>query len=382
MFKPTLLLLAGLLTSVSIQASQFMDRVETLIEEKNLPGMVVYVKHRGETLVHDSAGYKNVESQIPMTTDTVFKWYSMSKPVTAAAVLRAAQMQEIDLSESALQDYFPAFERHPNIPIHNLMTHTAGFDYGGSFGTWAGFKYWLLDPLEKSDSLDEMMNSLSRIGLIYEPGTQWKYSMSSDVQGALIESIAGMPYEEFMAREFFQPLGMHSAGFILKGDGQEANMAPIHFYTDKKTSELFASPDKMDKPLPSGGSGMYGTAADFMRFLELLQGEHSKAGFLNREALALLTTNQLPAKIDGIPAGIYPDSGYSYGSGVQIGTEHPHLSQGSYYWAGLAGSIYFVDPEQDITAVVMTAFWGQRRSVEKYLIPMIYEYIQEQNTAS
>ncbi|MDF2178393.1 serine hydrolase [Aliiglaciecola sp. CAU 1673] len=372
-----LLSFAALLFPVLASAgdpARLQTQLSSFVTDKNLPGMVVMIDQGQQTLFHAAIGHADREKQIPMTPEQRFRWFSMSKPVTALAMLKSLRDNGKAL-QSTVQDLYPSFDLDTAIPVHNLLTHTAGLGYGGEWSSVSGWLYALLGPLERAGSLNEMMSKLDGIPLHDSPGTTWRYSMSSDVQGALIEQISGQRFERYMQERIFAPLEMNTTGFIYKGKA-DTSLAPIYRYDpDKKQSVVIGDPSEWDKSVAAGGSGMAGSAQDFMRFLRVLRFPEQYPQF-PQEWVQAMTHNQLPESIGAIPEAIYPNSGYGFGLGIKLQDEQ-YLSQGSYYWAGLAGSFFFVDPEKELAVVVMIQELGARKAMEKHLIPMIYQWLQE-----
>lgn len=360
----------------SANQAKLAQQIQTLINEKALPGMVVQVK-RGKNLVFNQAiGYADIENQTPMSLQQPFRWFSMSKPVTALALLKTIQDNGFAL-DATIQDMYPNFDVDTAVPITSLLTHTSGFGYGGAWDSFSGWLYWLLGPLERADSLPELMSKLDGIPLLSEPGSEFRYSMSSDVQGAIIQRVNQQNLARYLDEKLFHPLNMRNTAFVTKNQ-HNSNLATFYRYDgEAKHSVLVNDPTEWDKQVLSGGGGLYGTADDYMKFLDVLRYPQEYDDIVPVQLVERMKQNQLPAHIGAIPAQIYPDTGYGFGLGVKLNDEE-YLSQGSYYWAGLAGTIFVVDPQQDLAIVVMTQLLGGRRLMEREMIPMIYQWLREQ----
>ena len=275
---------------------------------------------------------------------------------------------------SDIKTLYPNFDKSTEIAFHHLMTHTAGFGYGGEWGSLAGWMHWLLDPLDTSDSLSEMMSKLDGIPLHNEPGTAFKYGISSDVQGAVIAKANGKRPDAYMQESIFTPLGMGSVVFVRKGQ-EMVDLVPFYrFDKETKTSVLVEDATKWDRPVLAGGSGLTGTAEDFMKFLRVLREPQRYADILPPAMVKTMMQNQLSADVQHIPEFIYPNSGFGYGMAVSL-KDGEYLPKGSVYWAGMGGTVFWHDPVNDVSVVVMIQQLGGRKLIEKYLVPMIYEWL-------
>ncbi len=369
--------LASILLSVQLAwngafAADLKQELEAFVTEKNLPGMVVLVEHQNQTVFHEAIGYSDIENQVAMDKQQQFRWFSMSKPVTSLAMVRTLSENGHNL-ETPLKTLYPNFDRDDHIPLNTVMNHTAGFGYGGEWDSFTGWLYWMFGPLERAHSLPELMSKLDGIPLLSEPGAEFRYSMSSDVLGAVVQRVNGHRFERYMQEKIFAPLNMQNAGFITKGQAQ-GHLAPFYRYDrENKQSVLVDDPYEWDKYVYSGGGGMTGTAADYNQFLRVLRNPGEYGEIADPIMIRAIVSNQLPEHIQAIPERLYPDTGFGFGLGVKL-KDSEYLSQGSYYWAGLAGTIFWVDPEKDLSVVVMTQLLGARKPMEKSMIPMITEW--------
>lgn len=358
-----------------VKANSLHQELAEFVETRSTPGMVVAVNHKGKEVFHQAIGYADFEKKEPITTEHRFKWYSMSKPITSIVFLKALEDNGLKVDTASLQDIYPAFNEHQRIPLKNVATHTAGFLYGGDWKSITGWRYWWHDPLEESETLTEMMSTLARIPLASEPGKEWQYSMSQDIQGAIIEELSEISLDSYMQKHVFDPLSMANTGFVQKGQ-VISKLAPMHNYDrDDKVSFVSKEQGDEDKQVLAGGSGLYGTAKDYMNFLEMLRSPDKYSSVLDPMLIAQAVKNQLPENISSIPESIYPNSGYGYGLGVKLENEE-YLSAGSFYWAGKGGTLFWVDPSKELSVVVMIQLESARASLEKYLIPMIYKWIE------
>lgn len=367
----SIVLLAG---KANAQANELKLQLENLVAQKNIPGMVVIIEQEGQIIFDQAIGYSNIEQKTPMSKDQRFRWFSMSKPVTAVAMLKTLHDQGLDV-DVPLKTLYPNFDRDEKIPVSTIMNHTAGFGYGGEWNSFTGWLYWMFGPLERANSLPELMSKLDGIPLMSDPGEEFRYSMSSDVLGAIIQKVNGQRFDKYMHEKIFTPLKMTSTGFITKGM-TDKTLAPFYRYDrESKSSIRVEDPTEWDKHVFSGGGGMTGTASDYMHFLRVLTNPAAYESFVAEDKLKQVVVNQLPANQPAIPETIYPKTGYGYGVGVKLEDEK-YLNKNSYYWAGLAGTIFWVDPEKKLTVVAMTQLLGGRKAMEKSLVPMVYDWLE------
>ncbi|MEQ8924852.1 MAG: serine hydrolase domain-containing protein [Fulvivirga sp.] len=363
-----LLLFSG--PALVAQNAQLESKIRKWVQEKKLHGVSVMIKQHDSVIFEQQFGQADIEQHKSLTADSRFRIFSMTKPVISLATLKCLHDNKLSLN-TRLDQIFTDFESDEPITIRQILTHTAGFSYGGEF-SWQGFQYWLYDPLEKSEDLNEFMERLSGLSLGFDPGTAWEYSISHDVLGAVIEKVSGLRLEDYMRREIFNPLGMMNTGFIHKGESIN-NLVKFYRY-DKEADKAALLEDQYayDKVITSGGGGLYSTANDYMKFLDVLLFPERYADLLPEEVIRQLSKNQLAASIGSIPESIYPDSGFGFGVGVQL-TAGEYLPKDSFYWAGMGGTMFWVDPKNELQVVAMTQSLGHRRFMESYFIPLVYE---------
>ncbi|MFT5297762.1 MAG: CubicO group peptidase (beta-lactamase class C family), partial [Colwellia sp.] len=324
-------------------SSTLAANINKLLSSENLPGLVIQVRKNNKIIHHQAYGYADLEAQTPMTKDNLFRLNSMTKPVTALITLQVLAEKDITL-DSPLQTVFPQFEQQSDIPLSSVMTHTSGFSYGFHPKYWAGWQY-LFSGIGGSQSLTEFVNILADIPLLTEPGEKFLYSFSSDVQGAVVEKLTGKKLSDNMNTRLFSKLGMTDTSFYVEPE-RVNRLAPMYgdsWFGDTPTKKEDDSVTQA-QGAESGGSGLVSTAADYSNFVQLLMTPESYPDIVHAEHVALMTTNQLPKDIPTIPDRMYTNSGYSYGMGVKLKDEQ-YLSEGSFYWAGNGGTIFWADPK-------------------------------------
>jgi CubicO group peptidase (beta-lactamase class C family) len=379
----TLLMVSSLFVISCTSQSKSSDKITTpdlasninqMLLTKNLPGMVILVRKDNEIIHHKAYGYANIEAQELMTKDKLFRLYSMTKPITALTTLQVLEEKNIALNEP-LQSIFPEFEQQTQIPLSTLMTHTAGFSYGFHPKYWAGWQY-LFSDIGDSQTLAEFIDHLADLPLFSEPGERWRYSFASDVQGAVVEELTKRKLSENMHSKLFSKLGMDDTSFYVEPD-RVNRLAPMYgkgWFSDspnKKADESVTEAQGAE----SGGSGLVSTAEDYSKFVQLLLTPESYPDIVSSEHIALMTTSQLPTDIPTIPERLYSNSGYSYGLGVKLKDEQ-YLSEGSFYWAGKGGTIFWADPKKELSVVVMMQYEGGNKILEKELIPIVYNWLE------
>ncbi len=354
------------------------------VDEKSLAGVVTLLMRHGKLVEEKSYGVKDLASGAPMTNDTIFRIYSMTKPVTGVAMMMLYEEGKWQPSDP-ISKYIPEFAglkvfkgvnadgvMTTEPPVHpptmaELMTHTAGFTYG-LFGSTPIDKLYMTKVWSGNANLHEMMERLAGIPLLYQPGSKWVYSVSMDIQGYIIEKISGRPLPEFMEERIFRPLRMTDTGFFVPKE-KRSRFATVYSGTpDGKlvvTGE--ASGPRADyvsmPPAPSGGGGLVSTARDYARFAQMLlnHGELDGARILSPATVNLMTSNHLSPKLMTGEFSIgnavmRPGHGWGYDLAVLTdpATADEVVGKGTFYWEGAAATWFWADPANDLIFVGMT----------------------------
>jgi len=364
-------------------SSERLNRLHALmqkfVDERQIPGIVTMLARHGKVIDYRAYGVRDMASGAPMTKDAIFRDFSMTKPVTGVAMMILWEQGKW-LPRDPIAKYIPEFA-HLKVfkgvdadgkmivedPIHpptmqELMTHTAGFTYG-IFGNTPVDKIYQSANLLRSASLKEFIDKLSKIPLLYQPGTQWVYSVSSDVQGYIVEKLSGQSLPDYVQQNIFKPLGMKDAGFFVPADQRHrfATLYDVNSKGELVTSGFagaFAAPPRM----PSGGGGMVSTAEDYLRLAQMLDnaGQLNGVRILSPAAVRLMSSNHLAANLLTGKFGtgslvMRPGLGWGYDCAVEF--DPPELDlpdgQGTFFWGGLAGTWFWVDPANDIVFVGM-----------------------------
>ncbi len=364
-------------------SSERLSRIDKFMQEqidnKKTGGIIVLVARKGKVVHHKAFGYADAESGKKMTTDNLFRLYSMTKPVTSVALLTLYEQGKFQLSDP-LEQYIPAFKdvmvfagvddngkmilEKPKrkITMHDVFRHTAGFSYG--FGPDLVSKSYQEAGMDfqKMDSLKEFIEKLAKQPLLYQPGEKWVYSVAHDVQAYLVEYFSGMPFDKYCIENIFKPLGMKDAVFGIPkeyvsryttnyGPAKDGNgITPI----DKPEESSYARFTEH----PFGGLSLSSTTMDYLKFSQMLLngGELNGVRILGKKTVELMRANHLPESIPSISIG----SGVGYGLGVSSLLNPAAAgnlgSIGNFGWGGAAATQVIIDPVEDMILLFFTQF--------------------------
>ena len=349
------------------------------INDGMLPGTITLVARRGKIVHLSCQGKMDIEADKSMEDDTLFRIYSMSKPVTTTALMMLYEDGRFQLDDPVSR-FIPAFRelqvysadgRHtaPARPmtIRDLLTHTSGLTYGFMNSTPVDAMY-RQQGVEQSANLAEMVSKLAGIPLLFSPGSRWSYSVATDVCGHLVELIADTPFDEFLEEQIFAPLGMTDTGFVVPED-KVHRFAANYDRTSDNGMRMIDSPESspylQDRGLHSGGGGLVSTIHDYYKFASMLlnQGDHAGTRILGRKTVELMTSNHLPNNGDLTSMGQavfsetpYDGIGFGLGFSVMLDPATAQIlgSPGEFAWGGAASTYFFVDPKEDMLVIFMT----------------------------
>ena len=364
-----------------------LDRLAELArgytESGKLAGVLTMVARDGQVVHVSAVGQRGVEDDRPLPEDALFRIFSMTKPITAVAAMILYEEGKFQLGdpvskflpELAELDVLVDGERVPAenvMTMQQLLTHTAGFSYGFNPEDPVDKLYNESDALRAKD-LDEFIERLAALPLKYEPGTQWHYSVAVDVTGAVIERISGQPFGEFLQERLFDPLDMHDTFFRVPPDKMD-RFLPNHGW-DAENGKLVAFDDSEfmnytdGTMMQSGGGGLVSTARDYLRFAEMMRagGELHGVRILSPKTVEFMATDHLPASINAGGEGERPavnllNRGGGFGLGFGV-IRDPAMtgvigSPGEYSWGGAAGTIFWIDPVEEMVVVSMIQLMG------------------------
>jgi CubicO group peptidase (beta-lactamase class C family) len=372
------------------------------IEPKKIVGSLTLVARKGEVAYLSALGQMDIERNKPMTEDTIFRIYSMSKPITSVALMMLYEHGHFQLDDPVYK-YIPEWRNlrvyqlgnHPRwvttpcerpMTIRDLFCHMSGLTYGFMERTNIDRAYRRLGVgREDSKDLRAMIETLAGLPLEFSPGTRWNYSVSTDVLGYLIELISGIPLDEYFRTQIFEPLGMVDTGFTVPADQVDRFAANYTRGRDKQPRlEDAPATSLYTKPATffSGGGGLVSTAADYLRFCRMLlnQGELDGQRILGRKTLELMTSNHLPEGRDltEVATGAFSETtyegvGFGLGFSVQLDCAKSQIvgSPGEFAWGGAASTAFWVDPREELITIFMTQlmpsgtfnFRGQLKSI-------------------
>ncbi len=356
------------------------------IDEKQLAGAITILARHGKIVDYRTYGVKDMATSAPMTKDTIFRDYSMTKPVTGVAMMILYEQGKW-LPWDPIATYIPEFANLKVFdgfspdgkmvladPMHaptmaELMSHSAGFSYGNGHGPVDAL-YAEAKPMQ-APNLQEFVNRMAKLPLNYQPGKAWMYSASMDVEGYIVEKLSGQTLPDFMRTHIFEPLGMKDAGFYVPGD-KRARFATNYRADDKETLTVTqaGSPPTdytVEPGMPSGGGGLVSTPEDYYRFAQMLAngGELDGQRVLSPETVKLMTSNHLPVDLLtghwGIGQHIMrPGFGYGFNCAVVFDPPAAGLpdGKGTFFWDGAAGTWFWVDPTNDVVFVGMIQRMG------------------------
>ncbi len=393
------------------------DRVEAHLKHRYIdagrfPGAQMLVYRRGKVVHSAVQGFADVERKSPMKDDTIFRIYSMTKPITSVAFMMLFEEGRVALDEP-VQKYIPEWNnlgvfqagtlpafltKPPSRPmlIVDLLRHTSGLTYGFQqrSNVDAAYRERRIEEIERPRTLQLMIDDLSRLPLEFSPGEAWNYSVSTDVIGYLIGKISGTPFDQFLRERIFNPLGMNDTDFFVPPD--KAHRLAACYSSDGKggmklqddpTTSSFLSPPSFI----SGGGGLCSTAADYLTFCRALLsgGELDGVRLIGPKTLALMTSNHLPGGSDlyTMSRSLFSEAAYNgigFGLGLAV-TMNPAQtllpgSAGEYFWGGLASTAFWIDPAEELIAVFMTQLMpSSSYPIRRELRTMVYAAITDSN---
>lgn len=400
---------------LSAQRLERIDRhIQGYIDRKEAAGAVGLIARQGKVAWVKTWGHQDREAGVPMAEDTIFRIYSMSKPITTVAVMMLHEEGHFFLDDP-LSRFLPEFAdmqvqtetEDPEtgqitiatrpagrpVTIRDLLRHTAGFTYGVFGRTQVDQAYRDAGVLVEDRDLEEMCGKLAKIPLRFEPGTRWHYSVSVDVAGRLVEVVSGMRFDKFLKERIFLPLQMNDTGFHVPEDrmarfavlykplgqptGRDAFLQPppkTRLIEPLRHSELASFGE--DTTFFSGGGGLVSTAQDYLHFCQMLLNGGHLAGrrILSRKSVELMTADHLHG-IDGF------EKGRTFGLGFAIlqdlGQSDRLGSEGTFDWGGAAGTKFWIDPREQLIGIFMVQILPHRTRMGDEFRQLTYQAIAD-----
>jgi len=380
------------------------ERVKALVAVLNrevdsgrLPGAVVMLGRHGQMGLFEAVGQQDPALGVPMAKDALFRVYSMTKPVVSVAVMMLVEQGRVLLSDP-IAKHLPEFSgqtvaaagqhegstvlKPPVNPatVQDLLRHTAGLTYEFLGTSVVQRQYAQANISSRQRTNAAFTQALARIPLMFEPGSVWEYSRATDVLGRLVEVLSGEPLGVFLDRHIFQPLGMGDTGFHVPPEKHHRIAEPFAHDPDGGVPMKVFDPREA-VPMESGGGGLMSTAHDYARFLQCLINGGCLDGvrLLGPRTVAYMTSDHLGDIPVNAPAGsgsalLPPGHGFGLGFAVrkETGIANVPGSAGLYYWGGIAGTTFFVDPKEDLFAMLMIQAPNQRDYYRPLFRSLVY----------
>ncbi len=389
------------------------------VESGLLPGILTLVHRKGETIYTGLSGQMDIERAKPMREDAIFRIYSMTKPITAVALMMLVEEGKLSLDDD-VQTHIPSWKnlrvyasgvpslventagqfittapkRH--MKVVDLVTHTSGLTYGFMMRTSVDAEYrrQKVGDFQTPGGLDAFIAQLAEIPLDFSPGDHWNYSVAIDVMGYLVQKLSGQTFGEFLRTRIFEPLGMKDTGFSVPADKIE-RFASCYIpksggglkLQDDAGKSTYAEPPKLE----SGGGGLVSTAHDYLRFCRMMLGGGALGDvqILSPKTVAMFSMNLLPAGkllsdmsvAPGFSETGYNGVGFSIGCGVTLDPAKTLVpgTPGEFFWGGAASTAFWIDPKEDLAVVFMTQVIGEnvRLSTRRDLRTLVYSAMTE-----
>ena len=393
-----------------IRLSRIHDLMQTEVTENRVPGAVVLVARKGKIVYADAVGFQDKPSAKPMTRDAIFRAYSMTKPMVSVLTMMLVEEGRLQLNDP-VSKFFPSMAKmsvlsNPAdgnservsaarpITIHDLLRHTSGITYAeftrftaikgpyqeaGLFSSEVQGKWITLTPQQQIDAL-------SKAPLLWQPGSTWEYSLSTDLLGRVLESITNQTLGALLEERLFKPLGMKDTSFLVPA--VKASRLAEPFRIDPLTGQPYYLVLDVTKPMgnDSGGAGISTTADDYLRFCQMMLNGGSFDGkrYLSRTTIALMTSDHLGPKVaTPVQPGelLMGVQGYTFGLGFMVrqgpGMASVPGSEGDYAWGGYGGTFFWIDPKEQVIGLLMAQTPGASRQYYRRMIKtLVYQAIE------
>ena len=398
-------------------SSERLARIKPLlqryVDEGKVAGIQTLIARKGKIVHFEQVGKLDLDTHSALREDSLFRIYSMTKPITTTAAMILYEEGKLQLDDP-VEKYLPAFKNKKvlvdgelidathAITIRELMSHTAGLTYGifgnsvidqkyrvAMFGEGHQFSFnntTINADASKIKTLDDLVSAIGPIPLQYQPGTQWVYSLSVDILGAVVEKVSGQSLDVFMLERLFKPLKMNDTFFEVPkeklqrfGTLQAKDAGGKLMVIDRPKTSDFAN----NVTFFSGGGGLVSSAMDYLRYSQMMLngGELDGIRILSPTTIDLMTRDQLTqsARLGYDPRpGIMGD--VSFGLGFGLAVKAPRVrsgSKGSYSWAGIAGTDFWIDPKEDLTAMILVQMMGYPPALRNEFKTLVYQAITE-----
>ena len=370
--------------------------VDQVVKDGKTAGAVVVVIRRGKIAHFSAHGWQDVAQQRPMQQNTIFRIYSMTKPITTAAAMMLWEDGRFKLDDP-VSKYLPELKdlwvyagggadlygkEQQAMTVRDLMRHTSGLTYGGG-RTPVDQEYREKKFSNRERTLKQFVSELGKMPLKYQPGTRFEYGVSTDVLGRLVEVWSEQTLDKFFQKRIFAPLGMRDSGFAVP-DAQIARFATSYGPAEDKGLRVIDAPDtsryRKQPNMLSGGGGLVSTARDYIRFMQMLLAGGTLDGhrILKADTISLMTKNHIPKKSLPIVQG-FPRIGWGFGLGFAVRLEktdsEPTTPIGECRWGGAASTHFWFLPKEELAVVVMQQHRPFIRILESEIKPIVYAAI-------
>jgi CubicO group peptidase (beta-lactamase class C family) len=370
-------------TSPLVDPAAIDSALKGVVDARNVIGVSALVYERGKEAYFGAFGLADRENNKPMARDTIVQIFSMTKPITGVALMQLYERGKFEL-DAPLAVYAPEFANvqvyagldangqpkyePPKRPItvRDVLRHTAGLNGDGAPDAVKAI-YRQIDPRSFNNALPEVVAKLAKVPLAYQPGTQWKYSDAVDVQAFLVQKFSGIPFDEYLKLHIFRPLGMTTTRYtIRRSDADWGRLAAMYTRNDdgtftRQSDEEAYGYNSADWPLKSGSFGLVSTLDDYMKFARMLLGggKLDRARILKPETVKLMATDAMPKEVtDKIWLPSKGQVGFGIDFAVRIAppkdANESSGAVGEFFWDGAASTLFWVDPKNDIAAVLFT----------------------------
>ncbi|MGD9161479.1 MAG: serine hydrolase domain-containing protein, partial [Desulfobacteraceae bacterium] len=378
------------------------DVMRRYVDEKKLAGVLTLVARRGKIAHLSAIGKMDIEDNKAMRKDTIFRMYSMTKPITSVALLMLYEEGRFQLTDT-VESHIPAFkdlkvfdkiddsgnmvlvDQKRKMTMQDIFRHTSGLGYGG--GDTVVDKAYKEAGISGLFTLQDLISKLGTVPLLYQPGERWVYSYAHDVQAYLVEHFSGMPFDKFLQKRIFEPLGMSDTSFGLPEEklGRLSRVYAYEGYKDERItfnlSPGLAPIDMSDylkgADYPAGGSGLVSTAEDYFRFAQMLLngGNYNGKQILSPKTIELMTSNHLPEKL--WPSQPFGGGGYGLGVSVlpDLVTAANLGSKGQFGWGGAATTYVIIDPAEEMVSLLMVQYWPLYAPIYGQFQTLVYQSI-------
>jgi CubicO group peptidase (beta-lactamase class C family) len=389
---------------LSPRLKRLSDRINEGVKNNELPGAVVLIVRNGKIVMFESFGFRDKEAKAPMTNDTIFRMASMTKPITTVAAMMLMEEGRLTLADP-VSKYIPAFAdtkvsvekknadgtvelgiepQYRPMTIQDLMRHTSGLTYGAMGSNKVKQSYIDMKVAVPDQTNADMVAKLSKLALLYQPGTTWEYSMSTDVLGRVVEVASGMPLDKFVEERITRPLKLGDTGFEAAPEKKDRGARP---QKEGPKNEMPLIPEvTLKSAWKSGGGGMVSTAADYARFLQMFAngGQLDGVRLLSRKSIDLMTANHLPLDVkmgadmwrfEALEPSARMGQGFGLGFAVRNEEGRNPLpgSPNDYYWGGAYGTYFWHDPREHLYVVFMMQSPAARLQYRYLLRDLVYQ---------